>query len=254
MINHVSCSMLNLWLKCEVAWSYRYLPPRLIIPPQAAAHRGGAMHDSAEYNFTQKKITGQDEPESVLTDMTRDSFVKKCKEGVSIPKEDRSRKNDLLNSELNRAIEHTKIFHSVVAPQIIPNNVELEIWRNFDDILIPLMGRIDVTDENNVIRDFKSTERKKAKGWENTEIQPTFYTLLCEKDNIIPEFRYHIIKDNNDERSVIKTESDHKRLLSIIKVFIASIKTGIYKPAMPGSWWCNEKWCGYWPICEYATS
>ena len=30
------------------------------------------------------------------------------------------------------------------------------------------------------------------------------------------------------------------------------IENGIFLPAPEGSWYCSEKWCSYWNICEFG--
>jgi len=36
-------------------------------------------------------------------------------------------------------------------------------------------------------------------------------------------------------------------------VTLAAIKTGIFPPTNPDSWWCSEKWCGYWDdVCPFG--
>jgi len=251
MINHVSNSMLGLWGKCGIAFEYSYLRG-IKIPPGVAAHRGGAAHKAFEINHKQKKITMEDLPEADLTDACRDSFVRRCEGGVLIPKEDRGRKDEILNTELNNAIKTVKIYHNVIAPQIIPVIVEKKITVHLG-LDLPLIGVLDVMDDKKTIIDFKSVDRKKPAGWEKTETQPSFYTLLVKNYyGIEPAFKYHIIKDIDDERDSTRTEEDCNKLLDYIKIFIASVNTGIFKPAEPGHWLCSEKWCGYWPLCRYA--
>ena len=251
MIDHVSYSMISLHYKCEQAWKFRYAN-NIKIPPPAVAHRGGAMHKAAEINHKQKINTLEDLPEDALTDACRDEFVKRCKAGVLIPREDRSRKNDLLNNELNFAIETTKIYSRVIAPKIVPSVAEKKITAYFD-LDLPLCGILDVMDIKNVIHEFKTTDKKKARGWERTELQPEFCTLLVKSYfDCDPTFIYHLIKNNDDERDGTRNADDCNRLLERVKIFIASIKTGVFKPAIPGHWLCSEKWCGYWPICKYA--
>lgn len=251
MIDHVSNSMLGLWGKCGVAYSYRY-NEGLKLPGTAAQNRGGAAHKAFEVNHKQKIISGVDLPESDLTDACRDSFIEKCSVGVTMSREDRSKKNEILNNELNKAIKATKIYSKVIAPKIIPAIAEKKIVADFG-LDLPLLGILDVMDDKNIIRDFKTTDKKKPSGWERKETSPSFYTLLVQDHyGIKPAFKFHIIKDDDDERDSTRTNEDCNFLLERVKLFIASIKTGIFKPAEPGHWLCSEKWCGYWPICRYA--
>lgn len=252
MIDHVSNSMHNLWCKCGVAFEFSYLK-WIKLPGTAAMYRGGAMHVASEVNFKQKLKTKEDLPLNDLKDACRDSFVKSCKKGILIPKVDRWRKNDLLNTELNSSIKNTECYSKEIAPKIMPAIVEKKLSYDLG-LDLPLVGVLDVADVNHVITDLKSTEKKKPKGWEHKELQPSFYTPLYKAyTDIWPKFEYHIIKKGEDDvRDSTRTETDCKQLLARIDIFIKSIQTGIFKPAEPGHWICSEKWCGYWPLCKYA--
>lgn len=252
MINHVSASMYGLWAKCEVAFQYRYLEG-LKIPGTAAMHGGSALHEACNINHTQKIETQKDMPCSDLQDAARDTFVEKVREAIYIPKEDRGRKNDVLNSALNCAIENVKGYSKEIAPEIQPSASEIKIWGDFG-LDLPVLGIIDVVHEKNMLIDFKTTKRKKASGSEHKELQPSFYTMLWKNETgIDANFKYYYLKNGEvDERESSRNKADCDQLLLRLEVFINSVKTGIYKPAEPGHWQCTEKWCGYWPICKFA--
>ena len=77
--------------------------------------------------------------------------------------------------------------------------------------------------------------------------------VAATKSVLESRFEYQIIKSGDvDTRKTIRSDNDCKSLISRLELFLKSIKTGIFKPCEPGHWLCDEKWCGYWPICKYG--
>jgi hypothetical protein len=90
------------------------------------------------------------------------------------------------------------------------------------------------------------------------EIQPAFYSYAHELEyGVRPEFRYHILipYKAGAQRQVIDYHANGNAYMALehkIRYFESMVRTGLYPPAHPGSWWCSEKWCGYWSTCPYV--
>ena len=81
MIKEIHQSHLNTGFRCMEQLRRRYFLNE-IIPPGIAAGTGTSVHFAAEQNHKIKMVTGEDEPLSVLTDATRDGFVKAFSNGI----------------------------------------------------------------------------------------------------------------------------------------------------------------------------
>lgn len=252
MLSNVSFSALNLWLLCGEACRRTYWETP--IPPGVTAWRGRSGHESIEVNNTQKVTSAIDLKLDYLQDYCRDKYVHGIKdEGVYMPREDIPFKNKILNQGLNQALNAVATYKEKIAPKLQPAKVEQYI-RTDVGLEMPLSGRIDTQDINDVIIDFKIGKRK-PKNFEHKDMQPTFYLLLkylTTKE--IPKFKYNIIPANGDiqELPTTRTFNDFHILMDFIKLFIKDIKAGIFRPAQPGHWKCSERWCGYHPTCKYV--
>jgi len=244
-----------MFLRCGEQGQRRYLKNE-IIPPGVAAARGTGVHKANEANLRQKISTGVDLPVSDLKDAARDGYIKALANGVFLPRDEVSAKNRLINEGLNETIVLTELYHDEVAPEIVPLDVERKFVIDVG-LELPLSGIIDI-ERTNRIDDLKTS----ARTWPDTriksEIQPVFYSFASEREiGIRPEFHYHILIPlksgaKRQVQSMVATDADYKALFAKIEVVIQMLKTGLFPPANPSSWWCSEKWCGYWTTCKYV--
>jgi hypothetical protein len=241
-------------LRCGEQFRRRYIEGE-IIPPGIGAGRGTAVHAGNKANLGQKILSKKDLPLSDLKDATRDGYVRAFSGGVYIPKDEISEKEKLLNGGLNEALRLIGLYREKVAPEIQPMAVE----ESFEiDVGLPLnlAGRMDYQEKPKV-GDIKTTTKSWAEGQILREIQPVFYSFAHEKmRGMRPEFVYHILvalkkEEKLQEQKMTASDNDYRALFAKLKMFCHMLETGTFLPANPGSWWCSEKWCGYWGTCPY---
>lgn len=46
------------------------------------------------------------------------------------------------------------------------------------------------------------------------------------------------------------TNADREWLFDAINQVHKAIQSGVAMPAPEGSWYCSQKWCGYWDQCK----
>lgn len=256
MIDSIHQSNLGTALRCGEQFRRRYIEGEKI-PPGVAAGRGTGVHSANEVNLRQKVFTGVDLKLSDLKDAARDGFVRSFRNGIFLAKEDIPLKDRILNDGLNDCLTLTGLYHEEVAPMIVPVEVERQ-FRIDVGLDLPLAGKIDI-ERHQKIDDIKTTKRKWADGQIKQEIQPIFYSFVHEKETgVRPQFNYHILKitqggDTGRQLQSIKAkESDYRALFAKINMMVHMIKSGVFMPANPSSWWCSEKWCGYHSTCVYV--
>ena len=260
MIGSIHQSSLGMLLRCGEQFRRRYLEGE-VIPPSVAAGRGTGVHAANKANLMQKIKTKIDLPLADLQDATRDGFVHSFKNGVFIPKEDLSSKNKLLNEGLEDALRCTKVYQEKVAPSINPIGVE----ERFDiDIGLPLtLAGIMDYQEKPIVGDLKTTKMKWPDGRIDTEIQPTFYSFVHEKEKgIKPTFVYHILiarrgktgptSEELQEQRLIPTEKHYNALMAKLMLFCQILQKGVFAPASPSMYFCSPRWCGYHATCPYV--
>lgn len=255
MIDSIHQSMLNMACRCGEQFRRRYLEGERI-PPGAAAARGTGLHAANETNLRQKIVTRTDLPLADLQDAARDGFVHALSDGVFMAKDEVAAKDRILNDALNDCISMTGLYRAVIAPQIDPVAVEKEFRFTVPWITLPLAGKIDIQREGRV-DDLKTSGKKWADGQIHQEIQPVFYSLAHEHETgERPLFTYHIIRNLKagpelQVQSMTATDAHYRALRYRLETMEKMIRTGLFPPANPNSWWCSERWCGYASSCCY---
>lgn len=255
MIKEIHQSTLGMALRCGEQFRRRYIEGE-IIPPGVAAIRGTSVHKANEVNLNAKIKTGKDEPLDVLLDAAEDTFYKTSADGIYLSRAEIPEKKKILEKSLTEALQLTTTYHQTVAPEIIPKHVERKfvIDAGFS---MPLAGIMDI-EQDGKVDDIKTSGMKWPEGRIKQEIQPTFYSFAYEHEfGQRPDFRYHILipYKSGAQRQVqdfTATDMDYNVLRARIGVLEGILKTGLFVPAHPGSWWCCEKWCGYWSTCKFV--
>lgn len=255
MINAIYQSSLNMALRCGEQFRRRYLEDH-VLPPGIAAGRGTGVHNANEVNLKQKIRTDVDLPISDMQDAARDGFVKAFEKGIYLPKDELPEKDKILNEGLSDTIRLTELYGKEVAPKIKPKDVEVEF--NIDvGLPLNIAGKIDIQRENK-LDDLKTTKKTWSEGQINKEIQPILYSFVHEyMTGIRPRFDYQILiaLKNSTKlqiQSITPTNNHYRALFTKFHVFCDMIDKGVFMPANPSSWWCCEKWCGYYLTCPYV--
>lgn len=255
MIDSIHQSTLSMALRCGEQFRRRYIMNE-IIPPSIAAARGTGLHRANEVNLKQKVYSKVDLPVSDLLDAARDTFFEKLKDGVFLPKDEQDEKKSLINHGLNQTLNLTDLYHEKVAPDIQPIEVERP-FRIDIGLELPLAGQID-HEQSGRVDDLKTSTRTWVADRIKHEIQPVFYSLAHEMEfKKRPEFRYHILialktQTRHQIQARTCTRDDYNALTARIVMFIKMLRSGVFLPAEIGSWYCSEKWCGYWTTCKYV--
>lgn len=235
-----------------------------IIPPSIAAARGTGVHEGSRVNLRHKVVHGDDLPLSDILDATRDGYVRAFERAggeVYLPKEDRPARKRLLNEGQEDAIRCARVYRERVAPEVKPVAVEEPFVINVG-LSLPLGGIMDYQ-ETARVSDLKTSSKVWPVNRINEEIQPVFYSLVHELERgVRPEFVYHVLiasrgksgptSEDHQPLSMTATDAQYRALMAKIQTFLKMVGSGLFPPANPTSWWCGEKWCGYWPTCKYV--
>ena len=253
----ITQSMLGMFLRCAHQFERRYIQGE-IIPPGIAARRGSAIHKAAQINHEQKLHTKEDLPAGDLQDAARDHYVNLIREeGVFIPKDRISEKDQLLAGGLDAAVRLTKLYRHSLAPAIQPILVEekLTMDANLD---LPIQGTIDVLTTDNWLPDLKTADKSKGAGEAHHSLQLTFYAgLVAQHTGKWPERISLEVLVNHKEPKLQslptkRRPEDWGNLMLRIQLMLAQIRAGLFPPCDPGAWVCSPNWCGYFWTCKYS--
>lgn len=258
MIQSIHQSSLNMAARCGEQFRRRYIEGE-IVPPGIAAGTGTGVHAGSEANFRHKIITGSDLPISDVLDASRDGFVRAFKHGIFLTGDELGRKNTILNDGLNKALRLTKAYHERIAPGLFPQDVESDFLIDVPGLGLPIGGRIDFTDPER-IHDLKTAGKSWAEDQVYKEAQPIFYGFAkYQETGAVPGFKFWVLVDLKggvkiQEQSVTGTQiqGQFPSLIKRLNMFETMLKSGVFMPAHPSSWWCSKDWCGYFRSCPYV--
>lgn len=246
MLEHFSITQLNMYLRCPAQYGFRYADG-LILPPTGALTKGRAVHKGAEHNYRQKAKTQQDVSLEEIRDVAAAAFDKEAEETAWEKEEDKGRTKD-------EALMLASLYHQEIAPKVQPLFIEHEF------IIptaagVPLLGYIDVIDDQFIIRDIKTASKAPAESEAAKSLQLTAYAYafreLVGREETAVALDY-LVQTKQPKAVLLKAkrnQADIDRLLSIMRSVLTAIKGGNFYPN-PGNFMCSAKTCGYWERCH----
>lgn len=260
-VQHLSHSSVTTYTSCARSWKYSYLQ-KVKTPSAPALMFGSAFHDAVEgYLVDLDMCEGKDI--TPLTERWRHAWGAQVSEagevdwGVSTEKEFLNLGLKMLKRQgIVAAIEDIMLFGGDDVP--IADVVERKVEFTVPGVPVPVIGYIDVIDEDGVPIDLKTASRAWNAGREHDELQPAFYIAALDQGgwehNPKSLFRYYIFtKTKSPEVYVLETSrsrADIQWCFGLIQDVWDGIENEIFPPTGIGSWKCSPKWCGYWPLCR----
>lgn len=244
-------SELHTFLKCGLQWFFRYVEG-IKAPPKAALTVGSSVDAAVSRNLMDKIETGKDLPLDDVLDVYDTDF--------ELRKADTEWGSDDPGKQKDMGAQLVKAHHIVIAPKIKPLTVQekfvLETDRGFN-----LAGQIDITTEDGYVVDTKTSKARYQPDAVSRALQPAMYDLAYESihGKKAKGFRYDVlVKPTKTKGPDVQqvhgqvTAEDRDWLFMTIDSVDRAINAEIFLPAPEGSFYCSEKWCGYWDRCKGA--
>lgn len=258
---HISPSQLETYFTCGERWRRRYLDGD-IVAPGVAVHRGVFPHAAADANWKYKIVSGTDLPESRLLELGSEAFDASVRDqGYQLTRDEASiGARTVLGRAKDMGMRLTALFRRRLAPMIQPLLSEHTIRVPLPNSTHDIIGRLDLVEVDDTIRDLKTSE--KAKSVVDLESDAmNFYAAAYEYetgrmpkrvviDNLIAR------KSGTDLVSLVgrKDLGDKAVLVNRINAMLKGVRAGVFLPATPGHWKCSPKWCGYWSTCPFVNA
>lgn len=253
-VAHLSVSSIKTYLDCSLAW-YRKYVLREYEPPNGPMILGSSV-GAAEGHAHQEQIdTGQRPGVDDVLDLFSDELDER------IAREEIDWRDDTPGSLKDAGIGAVQAYESTVAPLVHPVSVEREFQLSFEGVEWNVTGYLDLEEEDGAVCDLKVKGRKLNPAEARTDIQPTTYLLARRAEGVpAPEFRYHtMVRTKTPYAEIIPTtrtdgqlDALADRLLLIASEIDWRLEHDVWQGAVPGSWRCSEKFCGYWPTCKFG--
>lgn len=250
-VDHLSVSSVNAYLKCPLKWKRRYID-RAYEPPAGPMILGSSVGAAEAHAYQEQIDTGQRPATEAVLDLFADEW------------EDRTSREEIAwegvkPGELKDAgVAVVKAYDRTIAPSVVPTHVEREFVLDLGGVDWTFTGYFDLEQEDGAVVDLKVRGRKLGLGDAAVDLQPTAYLLARRAEGSpAPVFNFHtMVRTKNPYAEIVPTvRTDRQldafvdRLYGIAAEMQWRLENDIWQGAVPGSWWCSERFCGYWDEC-----
>lgn len=244
----ITQSKIHLFEKCGKAFEFRYLQDWKVAP-QAALTVGRSVDDGITHNLQQKIQTKKDVSKEEVVEATLSTFNRESIE-TDWQGEDPGAQKDI-------AVKLVSAHHEKLAPLINPKAVQLKLQVDLPEYT--LAGTLDLVEQDDTLADSKTSKTmydENAVAW---NLQPAVYTYLYEKNYGIkaPGFRYDVMvkptKTIGARTQVVSgVVSEKQKTVALLRAdsLNRAVQSGNFHYAPDNSWYCSEKWCGFWSMCD----
>lgn len=247
---HLSSAQLNMIGRCQVQYRYRYLDG-IKSPPGVAATIGKGVHAAIGKDLGNKMEWGELLDDEAIPDFAADATRAAWQEDEPRLVDD----DPGQDAAVDIAIELAKLHHLKAAPGIEPVALEKK-FRLVLDGPYDLVGVPDV-EEAGTIRDTKTAGKTPSADEADRSLQLTVYHLAAARAGAEKEVALdYLVKTQKPKLVQLRSTrgpEDHARLLRRVEIAAQTIASGVFAPTNADNWWCSDRWCGYWNICEFGS-
>ena len=242
MLDHISSSQIDIWLRCPAQWEYRYVQG-IKSPPSGDLIEGSCYHKAIEANFTQKIVTFQD----LSIDDCLDAFSS-CWQ-VAITREENivwgGKSPEFIKDQgMTLVAEYMAIVSHLIQPIRVETPINTEI-AGVKFICIP-----DLIDINKIVIDHKTSSKIYVQADVDRNLQASAEAYSLGRPIV---FRNHVaVKTRTPHIQIIqtyRTRSDIEWWVDLVTGVIAQMNSGV-APPRPTDWWCSPRFCGYYELCR----
>lgn len=255
MLDHLSYSSISAYVSCPRSFRFHYLD-KVETPTSPSLLFGSAFHDTVE-DYLRMKV--QDPPTCPPDQYWLTHWGKQLEQNPNVTWNGET-PEELSNLGI-RMLAHKDIAEILAAikPQVVDGQpaIERKVALQVPGVDVPIIGYIDLIEEDGIPADFKTAARSWGSDKANSEVQPVFYLAALNQagyqQNKGLEFRHYVfVKTKTPKVEIWKTQRQPGELFwlfGMIRDVWQGIKANVFPPS-PGTWKCTPKFCDYWTICR----
>jgi hypothetical protein len=258
-LRSLSHSSLTTYLKCPLKWKRRYLdgefePASGNLIVRSAVGRAESISD-------QRKIDDGDFlPLADVLDAYSDEWdLKVDQETDRMPIDwDDQKPGDIKDS----GTKVLTLYHKVFVPALEPVAVERPFVLHLPGVDFTYRGYLDLETADGLVIDRKVKAKSLTQDEADADVQPTSYLLARRTEgNPAKGFRFDVLKRLKKEPKVDLVETGRteeqlnhfaERILLIAAEIAWRAEYDKWQGAVPGSWWCSAKYCGFHATCPFG--
>lgn len=240
-LDHLSASQVGLYLRCGVAWAFRYIDG-IKTPPAGAMIRGTALDQAATTHY-RRKATGAGLERDAFVDAAVDAH-RACAEDEVVWDMEVGRSQDIVARAAGA-------YHETIGTKLAPRS-EQDVQRRWETRLdgVTIIGITDLVTTTGLVVDTKLKARLPSQADVDTDLQLSTYSWLTGSHQLALA-----VAQPTGKAQLVFTERDDaadRRVLLLYSRVWTCIQLGMAVPAEPGHWMCSKAWCGYWDRCEWG--
>lgn len=250
MMEHLSASQINLYIQCSLKYKYQYIDqmPKPFKPSGLAF--GSVMHSAIEWFHKERMKKREASLEKLLKIFETDWFSQRVDSQIRF-KDGEDEMKLLLNGKEMLGIYFRSPLDEIKGAEV-PFHVPLLNTSTGEELGIPLEGIIDLIEKDDVIVEFKTSNRSMDPESLNDFLQLTAYSyayrvLFGKEPQMLKVINF--VKARTPKMVVIETsreERDYKRLFYIAREVVKGINSGHFFPKQ--SFMCKD--CEYGGLCR----
>jgi hypothetical protein len=231
-VERLSVSSLNLFSRCPSAWARRYLLHE-IEPPSGRMVLGSAAGAALAQHFGRIIETGVGLSTEELLDEFASGWDGRC------GREEVIWGTDSAGALKDSGAAALALYHTTIAPGVIPSTVEREFHMTWPDAPFALVGFIDLETVDGAVVDFKLGAQRMTADKAAAELQPTVYLAARRAEgNPATGFEYHAMARTRKPSAEIVPAPRTERQLDLLTHRVFSIARSM-------EWrWLNDCWQG----------
>lgn len=246
MIDQVSFSEIELWLRCPKLWEYRYVH-NVHLKPSINTLFGSCYHKALQTNYQQKIRSSKDLPFDGVYGVFKAELGKQLKADM------KASASLEPHSILPKGYALLAHYMDTIAPSIQPSEVERPIYSEIEGVKLEIIP--DLITNDGVVIDHKTTKSRADYSMIRYNLLPSAIAF-CLKRPII--FHYHVAVKGTHEYIIdrkyaetyvfiartFRTWKDIAHWYDVAEKAIEGIKSGIAPPKSPGCEGCmKERYC-----------
>lgn len=250
MIEHLSVSQINLYIQCSLKYRYQYIDqiPKPFKPSGLAF--GSVMHSAIEWFHKERLKKNEVSLEKLLKIFETDWFSQKVESEIRFKDGEDEMKLLLTGKEMLGIYFHSP--PEEIQGAEVPFHVPLLNLSTGEELGISLEGIIDLIEKDDVIVEFKTSNRSMDPESLNDYLQLTAYSyayrvLFGKEPQMLKVINF--VKARTPKMVVIETSrerKDYERLFYIAKEVVKGITDGVFFPRP--SFICKD--CEYEDLCK----
>lgn len=243
----LSVTQVSMYLKCPAQYEFRYIQGKKS-PPGVAQIEGTSGHDALEHqNVYQIMHEGRTMPVKKVLARYSDVLAEEAKAIDKVTWRLAGESKDSVQRRGERLLTKYVTEH---APKMRPTAAEQHFEMSVGGV--PFQGYIDVA-EKAALWDYKITSAfgaSKLKSGLFKDLQLTAYSMATG----IATTGFITLRKDKEDVGVIgpakRSKQDHRMFTETVVRVAKAISLGAFPQCLPDSWFCSEKWCGFWKGCR----